>query len=117
MTPELAALDYDEATRIRFLNDRLRTTGTGGKMFITVGIQALPHHGLFAVLQKVRDFDDFGEDNDPYGEHDFGAFTHAGRKIFWKIDYYDPTMLYQSQDPSDDEKTLRLLTIMLAEEY
>lgn len=117
MTPELPALGYDKLTRIRYLNDRLRTTGTGGKMFITAGIQALPHHELFAVLQKVRDFDAFNDDNDPFGEHDFGAFVHNGRKVFWKFDYYGPCMAFGSEDPSDDEKTVRVLTIMLAEEY
>jgi hypothetical protein len=25
------------------------------------------------------------DDNDPHGEHDFGAFDHAGERIFWKI--------------------------------
>lgn len=59
----------------------------------------------------------FTEDNDPHGQHDFGAFTLDGRKIFWKIDYYDPSMEFGSEDPSDDEKTFRMLTIMLAEEY
>jgi hypothetical protein len=32
------------------------------------------------------------EDNDPHGEHDFGAFEHEGQRIFWKIDYYAPDM-------------------------
>jgi hypothetical protein len=41
------------------------------------------------IFVKVRDFVDFTEDNDPYGEHDFGSFTVSGVKIFWKIDYYD----------------------------
>ena len=31
-----------------------------------------------AAIRKVVDFDDFNEDNDPYGEHDFGSFELAG---------------------------------------
>jgi Protein of unknown function (DUF3768) len=27
------------------------------------------------------------QNNDRYGEHDFGAVEHGGVKIFWKIDY------------------------------
>ena len=43
---------------------------------------ALPD--IFALL---RDYDAFSTDNDPYGEHDFGAFSFGGAKLFLKIDY------------------------------
>jgi hypothetical protein len=69
-----------------------------------------------AVVQ-VAAFSDFTSDNDPHGEHDFGSFTLVGRKFFWKIDYYDERCEFGSEDPSDPEKTIRVLTIMLAEEY
>ena len=108
MPPKLAALDYNEATRIRFLNDLLRSTGTGGQVFITQGIVALPAQDQFHILQKVRAFDAFTEDNDPHHEHDFGSFSHSGERIFWKIDYYDPSMTGGSEDPSDDEKTSKI---------
>jgi hypothetical protein len=58
------------------------------------------------VIAKVRDFDDFNEDNDPWGEHDFGAFDHNGKRIFWKVDDYGGAEGYEL-----------VLTIMLAEEY
>ncbi len=62
-------------------------------------------------------FDSFTEDNDPHGEHDFGAFEHAGQRIFWKIDYYAPDMEHGSENPADPQQTVRVLTIMLAREY
>lgn len=66
----------------------------------------------------MREFSEFSEDNDPYGEHDFGAFDIEGAgKIFWKIDYYNRTMDGGSDDPDDPGKTTRVLTIMLASEY
>ena len=62
-------------------------------------------------------FSDFDADNDPHKEHDFGSFTLAGRKFFFKLDYYDLAMEFGSEDPADPSKTTRVLTIMLAEEY
>ncbi len=117
MTPELAALGLDEGARIRFLNDRLRTTGAGGEIFVTCGIASLPEHDQVLIMERVRTFDAFTEDNDPDREHGFGAFTYAGREIFWNIDYYDPSMEFGSEDPSDDEATVRVLTVLFADEY
>ena len=72
--------------------------------------------GVFAIVDGgVRDYTDFNEDNDPYGEHDFGSLKVAGEKIFWKIDYYDES-LSKWCDPLDPD-CQRVLTIMLAEEY
>jgi hypothetical protein len=70
-----------------------------------------------ALRRPAIAFDAFIEDNDPHGEHDFGAFDHAGHRIFWKIDYYDQAIEFGSEDPADPDKTMRALTIMLAEEY
>ena len=84
---------------------------------MTDGVAALPVLDQVAILAKVMQHDQFTEDNDPHGEHDFGAFDHAGQRIFWKIDYYDPSIEYGSEDPADPAKTTRVLTIMLAEEY
>ena len=65
----------------------------------------------------MRTFDDFTEDNDPHGEHDFGSFEQNGQTIFWKIDYYDLLVDNGSRDPSDPALTRRVLTVMFAEEY
>jgi Protein of unknown function (DUF3768) len=62
-------------------------------------------------------FKDFTADNDPNGEHDCAILSVEGLRILFKIDYYDPTMLYASEDPADPRKTSRVMTIMLTEEY
>jgi len=103
--------------RIRQLNDEARIHMTDGVFYATAGIAALPADDQAAILGRVFEFDDFDAENDPYGEHDFGAFDHKGDRIFWKIDYYDLRMKYGSPDPSDPRVTKRILTIMLASEY
>ena len=106
-----------KTNRIRELNDAFRRTFSGGKVVMTAGVDALPDMVKAAALQKAATFDQFNEDNDPHGEHDFGSFELCGRKFFWKIDYYDRDMQYGSEDPSDPSQTTRVLTVMLASEY
>jgi hypothetical protein len=101
--------------RIRELNDQCRSTLTGCRVMITRGVMALDCTDV--VLAAVRSDTTFNSDNDPYREHDFGSFTVVGERLFWKIDYYDSDMQMASLDPSDDTITVRVLTIMLAEEY
>jgi hypothetical protein len=100
------------------LNDVLRTTFLTGRVILTQGVAALPEAIRAEIIDRVRSFDTFTEANDPFGEHDFGAFDHpdAGR-INWKIDYYDRSMQYGSDDPADPAKTCRVLTILLGEEW
>ncbi len=104
--------------KIAELNDLCRKSmGVTCKLVQTFGINALPDEDQSRIREKVELFNDFSEDNDPYGEHDFGAFDHNGEKIFWKIDYYDLDLKYGSENPADPNQTSRVLTIMLANEY
>jgi hypothetical protein len=105
------------AEKIRELNDAFRTTMTGGRVMLTAGVDALPSDVKAMVIRRVATFSEFTPDNDPHGEHDFGSFEVAGRKFFFKLDYYDATMQFGSEDPADPSKTTRVMTIMLAEEY
>lgn len=109
--------ETEKALRIRTLNDAFRTTFVGGKVMFTQGIQALGTEAVQQITRKVQTFSDFSTDNDPYGEHDFGSVEHDGHKVFWKMDYYDDTMSFGSEEPSDPTVTTRVLTVMLAEEY
>jgi len=111
-------MQTDQTTaRIRSLNDTLRTTLLGGKIMMTQGVSVLGPDRLSRLIERLRTFDQFEEGNDPYGEHDFGAFDQDGQTYFWKIEYYDPSLSYHSEDASDPEKTARVLTIMRADEY
>jgi hypothetical protein len=90
---------------------------TGCTVFLTKGIFELPELVQNQVLAKVRGFEEFTPDNDPYGEHDFGAFDLAGERIYWKFDYYDQNMQFGSSDPTDPAQTTRVLTVLLADEW
>ena len=107
-----------KTTKIRALNDALRVIACGaGRIYVTTGIAAMPMQDQIEIMQRVQAFTAFTPDNDPYGEHDFGSFEHAGKTIFWKIDCYDRQLKSYSPDPSDESVTTRVLTVMLAEEY
>lgn len=102
---------------IRELNDKARKAlGSDGgcQVLITRGIQAL---NPVYILERVRDFTDFNADNDPYEQHDFGAFDYEGDRVYFKFDYYDLDMEFGSEHPEDPTQTKRVLTVMLAEEY
>ena len=105
--------------QIRTLNDQLRQNlGTGvATAVMTIGVAALGEEAVARIIKTIVVYDDFCEENDPYEEHDFGAFEAEGQVIFFKIDYYDPTVTCHSDDPADPTVTHRVITIMLAEEY
>jgi hypothetical protein len=46
---------------------------------MTRAVAELPTETLLAVMQAVRAFGDFNEDNDPNGEHDFGELQGQRR--------------------------------------
>jgi Protein of unknown function (DUF3768) len=37
--------------------------------------------------------------------------------FFWKMDYYDESCTYGSEGPCDPDKTTRVRTLMLAQDY
>jgi hypothetical protein len=78
---------------------------------MTAAVTALDPVVQIELLEKVRSFADFNADNDPHGEHDFGVVTVEGERYFWKIDYFDLTTEFGSEDPSDPTVTTRVLTI------
>jgi hypothetical protein len=107
----------EQARRIRELNDAFRKTFAGGKMVMTASVAALPEMVKSSALVKMAEFNDFTVENDPHGEHDFLSFEHCNRTWFWKCDYYDKEMDGGSEDPADRDKTTRVGTLMLAEDY
>ncbi|WP_299919342.1 DUF3768 domain-containing protein [uncultured Roseobacter sp.] len=115
---EWVSSDALQNTRIRELNDRFRTTGQGnGMVLITSGIRDKGDVFVVQAVDAVRTFNAFSKDNDPWGEHDFGAVEIDGEKVFFKIDAYNPDCTAGSENPANEALTHRVLTIMLASEY
>ncbi len=107
-------------------NDRFRRTWGAdftvpGQIVLTRGVADLSPAAKAIIMQRVQVVDVFTEDNDPYGDHGFGAFEFevAGNSyhIFWKIDLYDADYSMGSDDPANPDVTRRVLTIMHASEY
>jgi len=111
----------DDSTRdkIRALNDQLRRDPYGGHGRI-VATQSVSQRGsgfLAKALDAIAAFEAFTEDNNPYGENDFGSVDVDGVTLYFKIDYFDLEQRYHSEDASDAAKTTRVMTIMEPEDY
>lgn len=98
-------------SKIAMLNDEFRKSGFG--VTLTCGVQTV--QDLLELLKKIREFNNFSKDNDPYGEHDFGRLDWYGDKVFWKIDYYNDKLTCFEDPLSSTCK--RVMTVMLVEEY
>jgi hypothetical protein len=89
--------------------------GTASIANVTLGFQSLPDADRFAALAAIVGFSRFDGDNDPYGEHDFGAvyrlatggWTQERPKdekmiaetVFWKVDLYEDPDVKSANDP------------------
>jgi hypothetical protein len=103
---------------IRSLNDLARKAmGVASVVVQTAGIQALDPAVQSRIRERVETYRAWTSDNDPWGEHDCGAFAEGDIRVFWKIDYYDRALEYHSPDPANPAVTKRVLTIMRSDEY
>lgn len=118
----VSAIDEARTQRIRALNDQFHTGMPQqiqhlGRRLLTASVWQLGAVACFEIMLSVRAFNEFGSDNDPWGEHDFGSFDYKGHTIFWKIDYFDKAEQMASPDPADPAVTTHLLTVLLASDY
>ena len=99
------------------LNHALRQNFHEGTAVMTVGVAALGAEAVARIVKTIAVYDDFCHANDPYEEHDFGAFEADGHTIFFTIEYYNKALTSHSPDPAVPSVTERVITIMLAKEY
>ena len=103
------------------LNDRLRVHGDQsiGKIVVHRHITALSGQEMMDIMKAVRTYNDWCEEKDPYGEHDYGSFEMNGETYIWKIEYYDPSYTYGVYESvrNNTKECKRLLTILPADQY
>ena len=113
----LPHIDSARAAKSAARNDALRRERLGGYVMMTAAVATVPPDTLTAAILAMRRFDAFSTKNDPYGEHDFGAFEHADERFFIKIDTYaDASLTWGAEDPLAPG-VVRVLTLMLASDY
>lgn len=110
----------NDAIAIRILNDRLRCEHdfSLGRWVVTRGVN---DKGLLFVqraCRAVKEFTAFNRDNDPHGEHDAAFVEVDGERVMFKIDVFaDQKFQHGSEHPGDPQRSYRILTVLLAEEY
>lgn len=109
-----------ECARIAEQNDAFRHRREGGGQGKWVWTQAVDAEGpdfLRACVQAVEVYQDFTEENDPFGTHEMGFMEVADKKVWWKIDLYDRSYEGGSPDPTSLAATRRVLTILFPSDY
>jgi len=88
-----------------------------GQCVVGAALMDLEDEKMNRILKSVKEFSDFGEDNDPWDEHDMGIVELSDiPKIMWKIDYYaDKSCTFGAEEPEKD--CYRILTIIFASDY
>lgn len=109
--------EVPRAEQIARLNDQLRKTGTGGTIMITQGVRRITGFDAMVLAAALANYADFDTDNDPHGERDFGDLTLWGHNLLFKVDYFEKTLEFGSDDAADPNVTSRVLTIMLASDW
>ena len=101
----------------KFRQDVLSGPVDGGHCVVTIGVDALEQPQKKTLFKAVKEFTEFEDGDDPYGEHDFAAIeVESIPRAFFKIDYYaDDSCMWGAEEP--DKSCYRVMTIMLASEY
>jgi hypothetical protein len=105
LVPAKAAMN--KRARIIELNDQLRTTFKGGRVQMTPAVYNLDPQlrgrALWAMARSNK-FDDTSN-------HDWGVMIFAGYVFEWHIEYRAADGTGVSPDPTDPDKTFRVLTL------
>jgi Protein of unknown function (DUF3768) len=97
----------DRRAAIIALNDQLRMSFKGGRVQMTPSVYQLDDRLRGRALSVLARYGTFH----PESEHDWGTFIFAGFSFEWRIEYRGTDGTGVSSDPTDPEKTFRVLTL------
>jgi hypothetical protein len=97
----------DRRAKIIELNDQLRTTFKGGRVQMTPSVYVLDDRLRGRALSVMASYRTFDADS----KHECGVFIFAGYAFEWRIEYRGQDGTGVSPDPSDPERTFRVLTL------
>ena len=115
LSPAPADPGEGRAATIRRLNDAMLRTFTGGRVMLTAGVAALPDAMRIEALAAVQAFDPFDADDDPGGEHEFGAVEIGNLELYCKIEYYDRNLKFTFPDPVNTGVKNQTLLLTMSE--
>lgn len=126
LTDPVEAKAAADAAIIAQQNDRFRNTWGAdftipGQVVFTAALAEAGFATTAAAMAGVQQFADFNDDNDPYGDHSFGAVEikvgDETKTVWFKIDLYDKAYEYGSEQPTDVGQTRRVMTVMFPSDY
>lgn len=101
-------------SQIAALNDQFRGgNGSLGLYSLSPQVESLPALQQQALLEAVSATHYFIEPQ----AHDFGLVSLDETDFLWEIDYYSPDLKETSPNPADPAATVRVLSILRADEY
>lgn len=97
------------STTPAFENDKLRSylpqpPPHPHQLIFSSQISALNLQKQIQLLEKIKNFNEFNDENDPYNQHDFGSLVFEKNVVVWKID-------------SLKNNQILCLTVMFEDEY
>ncbi|MGA7452490.1 MAG: DUF3768 domain-containing protein [Rhodoplanes sp.] len=102
----------NKRARIIELNDKLRTTFKGGRVQMTPAVYNLDPQlrgRALCAMARSNKFDDTSD-------HDWGIMIFASYAFEWRIEYRAADGTGVSPDPTDPDKTFRVLTLCVIDD-
>lgn len=105
-----ASSERNSDDQVREANDILRSSLVTGNLAAKgPEYHRLPRAAQCRLHAAVRHYTNFTLDNDPGGLHARGQVLVDGRRWQWEILALDSSLMHQSPDPVDPNKTRRVL--------
>lgn len=115
-------MNQHQQLKITQLNDQFRKGDPSLGLFsMTPKVETLPADQKHKLLEDISKVDHFINPEPKAAssgeEHDFGLVSEDEIDYYWEVDYYNKDLKSSSPNPADPNCTVRVLTVMRADEY